>query len=48
VNENAGKVVNIHVGEVHVDAPEGMTDPTEVSATGLSTAVERLQLQSGR
>ena len=48
---NAGppSVTNsVSVGELHVHAAGDVTDATELSATGLSTTFERLQLVSGR
>ena len=34
--------------QLTIQAPQGVTDATAVSATGLSVALERLQLGSGR
>jgi hypothetical protein len=38
----------VSVGEVHVHAAGGVTDAKELTIVGLSTALERLQLASGR
>jgi hypothetical protein len=39
---------SIHIGEIHVTGPQGVTHAQEVTVTGLALALERLQLASGR
>ena len=48
-NTNGGEG-GVHIGtlHLHIDAPEGVTDATQVSATGLAIALQRYQLASGR
>jgi hypothetical protein len=45
-NTNGG--VQIGHLELHITAPDGVTDATSISATGLAMALERYQLASGR
>jgi hypothetical protein len=49
-NTNAGASGGIHIDnlELTIQAPNGVTDATSLSATGLSLALERFQLASGR
>lgn len=49
-NDNAGGGGGVQIGElhVHIDAKEGVTGATELSASGISTALEKLMLASGR
>jgi hypothetical protein len=46
-NTNGG---GVQIGTLHltIQAPNGVTDATSISATGLSLALERYQLASGR
>lgn len=39
---------SVHIGQVNVTAPEGVTDAHKLSVTTLGTALERAQLASGR
>ena len=49
-NDNAGGGSGVQIGElhVHIDAKEGVTNATELSASGIATALERFQIASGR
>lgn len=47
-NGNGGAGITISGLTIHITAPQGVTDATALSATGLAVAVERLQLASGR
>jgi hypothetical protein len=49
-NDNAGGGSGAQIGElhVHIDAKEGVTNATELSASGIATALERFQIASGR
>jgi|SRR5580658_5441503 hypothetical protein len=43
-----GSTTTIAELHVHIDAKDGVTDATQLSASGISVALERLQLASGR
>jgi hypothetical protein len=45
---SAGGGITLHVGTIHITAPQGVTDVAGLSATGLAVALERFQLGSGR
>jgi hypothetical protein len=47
-NDNGGRGVHVGHLEVHITAPHGVTDAKELSVVGLTIALERLQLASGR
>jgi hypothetical protein len=46
-NGNGGGTV-IHVGNISITAPEGVTDAATLGAMGLTIALERMQLAAGR
>lgn len=46
-NDNSGGGTAIHVENLHIDAPHGVTDATEITAHGLAIALERYQLARG-
>jgi hypothetical protein len=47
-NDNSGGGIHIERLELHIDAPQGVTNATEVTAHALATALERYQLAVGR
>ena len=47
-NDNARGGVHVGHLEVHITAPQGVTDAKELSVVGLTIALERLQLAVGR
>ena len=47
-NDNGGRGVHVGHLEVHITAPQGVTDAKELSVVGLTIALERLQLAVGR
>jgi hypothetical protein len=47
-NGNGGGGLTLHVENINITAPHGVTDATGLTATGLAVAVERFQLASGR
>ena len=48
-NDNSQASSNtVHIAHLHIEAPSGVTHAHEVTVTGLTLALERLQLASGR
>lgn len=46
--ESSGSGAKIETLNIHINAPHGVTDATAITVTGLTVALERMQLASGR